>query len=169
MRFRTCFLLLGIVLVTASCQRGSHGWEAFRASYPGGSVTIRIHPWMKWGLGVAAGLGHDPETAALVAIAKRMKAVEIHVFARGAAPFAKALDRLDAGLKADGYASLVSLRSHGTRANLWAKDQAGGDELRDPRILIADGDEMVLVEMTGVLKTSELKALLASAGSPAGN
>jgi hypothetical protein len=169
MRFRTFFLLLGIVLVMGSCHRGSHGWEAFRASYPGGSVTIRIHPWMKWGLGVAAELSHDPETAALVAIAKRMKAVEIHVFPRGAAPFAKALDRLDAGLKADGYASFVSLRSHGTQADLWAKDRAGSDELRDPRVLIADGDEMVLVKMTGVVKTGELNALLACAGSPAKN
>lgn len=154
-----------MAILAGACHRGDNAWEQFKAPYLAKGTTIRIHSWMKWGLGAVASLSHDPQAQAVVPILRRMKAVEIHILPAGSTPSAGEITRLSGRLQTSGYASLVDVRSAGARVNLWARDEERTDELRDPLVMIRDDEVMVLVEMKGTLSVEDVHTLLSAAGS----
>lgn len=168
MRFRPCCLLVLITLMAGACHREGNAWQQFKAPYLGKGTTIHVHTWMKWGLEAAAELSHDPRTAAVVPILRRMRAVEIHILPLAAVPSSGEITRLSGRLACQGYASLIAVRSAGARVNLWARDEEHAGELRDPLVVIRDEDVMVLVEMKGVLSADDVHTLLAQSASLGG-
>jgi len=156
-----------MALLWSACHQGEDAWQQFKDRYAEKGTTIRVNGLMKWGLGIAADFSDDPEARAVMQILRKMKGVEIHVVPHRDVPSAAEVNRLSGDLERHGYASLVAVRSEGTRVNLWARDRT--DAFSDPLVLVRDDQVMVMVELRGTLTTEDIQTLVSAGEHYAGN
>lgn len=155
---KTKWLILFMALSLAACNRGPNAWENFKHKYADKGTTIRLNGVMRLGLRMFAGSNPDPETHALMNILKKMKGVEITIIPESQANYTpKEIAHLTDLLNRSRYESMVNVRKGNQMLNLWVRGDK--DTFSDPLALFHDGNDLVMVEMKGILTTGDLQTI----------